>query len=67
MKFEDIKKLTKEDLEGHINDWKKQLVKLRIKSMLEKKAEKPHLFKELRKRIARAHTVRIEMLKGENS
>lgn len=65
MEFEEIKKLTNDQLEMKIYDWKKELTKLRIQSMIEKKAEKPHMFKKLKKYIAQAQTVRAELLKGE--
>ena len=42
-------------------------MKLRITAMIEKKADKPHLFKEIKRRIARAHTVRRAMENGEGS
>ncbi|MCH9621256.1 MAG: hypothetical protein S4CHLAM20_06740 [Chlamydiia bacterium] len=58
MTFDEIKNLSNEELEKNIVEWKKELMKLRVAAMMEKKADKPHMFKVLKKRIARAHTVR---------
>jgi ribosomal protein L29 len=58
MTLDEIKKLSKEALEKHIIDWKKDLMKLRISAKIQKKADKPHMFKEIKRRIARAHTQR---------
>jgi len=66
MTFDEIKKLSEKELESNIIAWKKELMKLRVAAMMEKKADKPHMFKELKKRIARAHTVR-SMAKREES
>lgn len=65
MTLDEIKKLSNEELEKHIVDWKKELMKLRITAMMEKKADKPHMFKVLKKCIARAHTVRRTLLTKE--
>jgi ribosomal protein L29 len=53
---EEIQKLSAKELEKFIDDGKTKLTKLRIAAMMEKKAEKPHKFKQLRQQIARAHT-----------
>lgn len=66
MTLDEIKKLSKEELESNIVSWKKELMKLRVAAMMEKKADKPHMFKVLKKRIARAHTVR-QAMQGEES
>jgi ribosomal protein L29 len=65
MTLDELKKLSSEELENSILDMKKELMKLKVASMIEKKTEKPHLFKVLRKRIARAHTVRREKAQKE--
>ena len=67
MTLDEIKKLNNDELIKHIVDWKKELMKLRVSAMMQKKAEKPHMFKVLKKRIARAHTVRATLAKGEDS
>ena len=58
MTLDEIKKLSEDELKKHIADWKKELMKLKVSAMMQKKADKPHMFKVLKKRIARAHTVR---------
>lgn len=67
MTLDEIKKLNNEELEKHITDWKKELMKLRVSAMMQKKADKPHMFKVLKKRIARAHTMRVSLAKREES
>ncbi len=57
MKKEEMRSLPVEELEGQINKWKKELFKLSVKASVEKRAEKPHLAGEIRRRIARAHTI----------
>ena len=65
MTLDELKKLTSEELEKNILEWKKELMKLKVTAMMEKKSEKPHMFRVLRKRIARAHTVCREKAKKE--
>ena len=65
MTLDEIKKLNNEELEKHIADWKTELTKLRVTAMMQKKADKPHMFKLLKRRIARAYTVRGALSKGE--
>lgn len=65
MTLDEIKKLSGDELEKHIADWKDELTKLRVAAMMQKKADKPHMFKELKRRIARAHTIRGALAKGE--
>lgn len=66
MTLDEIKKLSNDELETHIMEWRKELMKLRVAAMMQKKADKPHMFKVIKKRIARAHTVRVAAAKGEN-
>lgn len=56
MKVDEMKTLSVEQLGDAILDWQKELFALSVRLNREKKAEKPHMFKELRKRIARART-----------
>ena len=65
MTLDEMKKLNSDELQKHIQDWKKELTKLRVTAMMQKKADKPHMFKELKRRIARAHTLRGALAKGE--
>ena len=64
MKFEEMKTLSEEKLIDHINDWKKELFKISVAKDREKKAAKPHMFTELKKRVARANTL-IRQKKSE--
>lgn len=57
MKFEEMKTMSKEQLEDKIEDWNQELFKLNVAKDLEKKAEKPHMFSLLKKQIARAKTL----------
>ena len=65
MTLDEMKNLSRDELAKHIQDWKKELAKLRIAAMMQKKADKPHMFKEIKRRIARAHTLRVALAKGE--
>jgi len=67
MTLDEIKKLSNEQLEKLIIDTKQELMKMRVSAAMQKKADKPHMFKILKKRIARAHTVRVASSKREDS
>lgn len=55
MKIKDLQGLPKEELNDKLNDLDKQLMELQFKRR--SGVEKPHRFKELKKDIARIHTV----------
>lgn len=55
--FEEMKSKSTKDLENQIDLWKDELTKITFESNLQKKAEKPHLFKHLKRQIARAKTL----------
>lgn len=57
MKLEEMKSKSEQELEEQVTIWKKELVKMKFAASLEKKAEKPHQFKETKKQIARAKTL----------
>lgn len=67
MTLDEIKNLKTDELEKNIIEWKKELMKLRVSAMMQKKADKPHMFKVIKKRIARAHTVKRALKQGEDS
>ena len=67
MTLDEIKKLNNEQLEKLIIDSKQELMKMRVSAAMQKKADKPHMFKVIKKRIARAHTVRVASSKREES
>ena len=67
MTLDEIKNLKTDELEKKIIEWKKELMKLRITAKMQKKTEKPHMIKVIKKRIARAHTVKRALTQGENS
>ena len=65
MKLEEMKALSQEQLLDNVEDWKKKLVQLRIEASIQKKAEKPHKFRELKTQIARALTLyRLKEMEG---
>lgn len=64
MKIKDIKTLAKEELQDKLKDLNKQLMELQFKRR--SNVEKPHLFKQIRKDIARIFTV-INEKEGEKS
>jgi len=55
MKLKDLQGLSKEELQDKLNDLDKQLMELQFKRR--SGVEKPHQFKQLKKDIARIHTV----------
>ncbi len=55
MKIKDLQGLSKDELEDKLNDLDKQLMELQFKRR--SGVEKPHRFKQLKKDIARIHTV----------
>ncbi len=55
MKVKDLQGLSKQELEEKRNDLHKQLMELQFKRR--SGVEKPHLFKQMRRDIARVHTV----------
>ena len=57
MKLEEMQTMEQLQLFDQVEEWKKELLKLRIEASIQKKAESPHKFKELRRNIARALTV----------
>ncbi len=61
MKIEDLKGLSKSELKDKLNDLNKQLMDLQFKRR--SGVEKPHLFKETKRSIARIHTVLKETKK----
>ncbi len=54
--WNEIKTLSADQLVDTVVQSKKELFKLKTDAHLQKKAEKPHLFKAERKKIARAFT-----------
>ncbi len=64
MKIKDIRALGKEELKDKLKDLNKQLMELQFKRR--SNVEKPHLFKQIRKDIARIFTV-INEKEGEKS
>lgn len=56
MDKEEIRQATKEQLLTNVENWKKEIIKLKIQRSRDRKSDKPHMFKELRKNIARAYT-----------
>ncbi len=59
MKTEEIRNLTKEELDIKENDLKQQLFNLNYQRKFGR-VEKPHVFKQLKKDIARIKTVKKE-------
>jgi ribosomal protein L29 len=57
MKLNEMKPLNISQLEDKIFEWKRELVVLRVQSDIQKKVEKVHMFKLLRKQIARGYTL----------
>lgn len=55
--LEEMKGMSEKDLIDQIDLWKSELTKITFESNLQKKADKPHMFKYLKKQIARAKTV----------
>ncbi|MBU2044587.1 MAG: 50S ribosomal protein L29 [Candidatus Omnitrophica bacterium] len=55
MKLKDLQGLSKEELKTKLNELDKQLMELGFKRR--SGVEKPHRFKQLKKDIARIHTV----------
>ena len=64
MKIKDIRALGKEELKDKLKDLNKQLMELQFKRR--SNVEKPHLFKQIRKDIARIFTI-INEKEGEKS
>ncbi|MCQ9205790.1 MAG: 50S ribosomal protein L29 [Omnitrophica bacterium] len=64
MKIKDLRGITKEELTEKLDDLNKELMELQFKR--KSGVEKPHLFKELKKSIARIFTV-INEKKGVES
>ncbi len=64
IKIKDIRLLSKEEIETKINDLKKDLFDLNFKRRYGK-VEKPHLFSQARKDIARMKTVLKEKQNGK--
>ena len=64
MKIKDIRALAKEELKDKLKDLNKQLMELQFKRR--SNVEKPHLFKQIRRDIARIFTV-INEKEGEKS
>lgn len=63
--FEEMKSMSDKDLENKIDLWRDELTKITFESNLQKKADKPHLFKHLKKQIARAKTaIREKRMQG---
>jgi ribosomal protein L29 len=67
MTLDEIRNLKTDELEKKIIEWKKELMKLRVSANKRKTAEKPHMFKMIKKTIARAHTVKRALQQGDNS
>ena len=61
MKIEDLKGLSKAELTDKLNDFNKQLMELQFKRR--SGVEKPHLFKKIKRSIARIHTLIKEIKK----
>ncbi len=57
MKLDEMKPLKISELKDKIFEWKRELVVLRVQSDIQKKVEKVHMFKLLRKQIARGYTL----------
>jgi ribosomal protein L29 len=57
MKLDEMKALQVPELEDKISDWKRELIVLRVQADIQKKAEKVHMFRLLRKQVARAYTL----------
>jgi ribosomal protein L29 len=57
MKLDEMKPLKISQLEDKIFEWKRDLVVLRVQSNIQKKVEKVHMFRLLRKQIARGYTL----------
>ncbi|MFH1771389.1 MAG: 50S ribosomal protein L29 [Candidatus Omnitrophota bacterium] len=55
MKIKDLKGLSKEELHDKLESLRKQLMELNFKK--QSGVEKPHLFKQIKRGIARIHTV----------
>ena len=64
MKIKDLRGLSEEELKDKLSDLNKQLMELQFKRR--SNVEKPHLFKQIRKDIARIFTV-INEKEGEKS
>ena len=64
MKIKDLRGLSEEELNDKLSDLNKQLMELQFKRR--SNVEKPHLFKQIRKDIARIFTV-INEKEGEKS
>lgn len=56
MKKQDIKNMSQEQLETTVDDLREQYYKLLNQKQAEKKVDKPHMFRAIRKNIARAKT-----------
>ena len=61
MKISDLKGLSKEELNDKLDDLNKQLMELQFKRR--SGVEKPHLFKQVKRSIARIHTILKEIKK----
>ncbi len=59
----DLRGKTEEELDVLYEDFKKEFFDLKNQIVMEKKSDKPHRFKELKKSIARVLTVKKEKQK----
>lgn len=60
MRYEDLKKLSKEELEKNIADMKVELMKLNAQVAIGTTPKSPKQIRELKKNIARFETLRME-------
>ena len=61
MKIDDLKGLSRAELTDKLDDLNKQLMQLQFKRR--SGVEKPHLFKKVKRSIARVHTLMKEIKK----
>ena len=64
MKVKDLRAMSKEELKDKLTDLNKQLMEMQFKRR--SNVEKPHLFRQIRKDIARIFTI-INEKQGEKS
>ncbi len=55
--LEELRSKSVQALQDQIDLWREEYTKLKIEANLQKKAEKPHMFRFLRKQTARAMTL----------
>ncbi len=66
MSLEELKSKSVPDLHDQIDLWREEYTRLKIVANLQKKAEKPHMFRLLKKQTARAMTlIKQKQMEGD--